>query len=187
MFARGDLIPKQTTFVNAAEDFHITKLCFSAARPFLTTGGVAPTNTQATPLVDSAIGLGIAGLPTTTNMFDFVWNYQIASTGAQYLSSANNTFLCSRQSLGNKDRGRFLEFADPQYLAAGDAITFTVRPTMYSVPTLEAALCTVTLSIFMIGYRTGRMAVPAYEIGRDARSSGAPRNPGDPRRDGGAR
>ncbi len=175
IFRYPELTTKQRTFVNEAEDFYITKLGFTVHT--MSPGTViapAPTPAPVT-LSDQEIGLGIQDT-AVDNAFDFVWNYGLVSTGQQYMSPANNSFLTSRKSLGNKERGRFLEFdaSSPLCLKAGDALMFTVRSILYPIPVVSAfadAGFSASVNMFMIGYRTGKMADSAYDFRKDIRSA----------------
>ena len=168
-FAYGDFTYKEVTWVNGGDDFFICGLSYMA------------TLTQDTPPVDPYLpgveapfdrDLGqvmFNSFPLSTFLgdheaqFDFMWNYRVMSTGANYGSVANGTTFLPRQLLGNRERGAPLEFDSPLRLKGGDAITFLIKPVWFGSHGGQNAEARYVIEMVPWGYRTGRMAESAFD------------------------
>jgi hypothetical protein len=157
----GDFSLQERTYVNGGDDIYIDRinaLVLSGAAG--TT--VAGQNAEAIFATEAGYSAGtfltVANYPNY-RVFDFLWNYKLASTGALYASSANSLALLSRKSLGNNERAMPLNFEDvPLVLRAGDAVTFMVKPIVFRTPsTASPSMFIVSFSLW--GYRTGVMAL----------------------------
>lgn len=176
-FLTGDFSMRTATFVNGGDDIHLTRLGCEVRL-------VRPTPV---PPIDPALGAydwlmapqqqgfypasvledrAIGPLP----MFDFTWNYQVASTQTSFGSSANQVSMLPRAVLGNSDTGEGLTLDQPgQIVRAGDTLTFFVQPVLFPFPgsdPQEAAWpysgTSFVVRMFAVGRRGGVMAEAAY-------------------------
>jgi hypothetical protein len=152
-----DMSPRTTTFVNGGGDFYIVKFSYNVW--FTDTDGVSYR------LIDGGCGMM---LPDNANrlargFFDFTWNMKRASSQTSYLiTGANGDDMVSRQSLGNMERGAFMDVSGQGWrIPMGDRITFRVKPIAYRYGGVEDGTVPVivdakfTVNIQMHGYRTG--------------------------------
>lgn len=176
-FLTGDFSLRTASFVNGGDDIHLTRMGCEVrlVRPVpdsLPPGLgaydylMAPQQQGFYP-VSVAEDRAIGPLP----MFDFVWNYQVASTQTSFGSSANQVSLLPRSVLGNSDSGEGLTLDQPgQVVRAGDSLTFFVQPVMFPFPGSDPqetvwpySGTSFVVRMFAVGRRGGVMAEAAYE------------------------
>ncbi len=155
--AAADMSLQERPYVNGSEDIYIERLgC-------IVSGGASGATLVGDwgQLMANESGYAVNDLTDVTEdfrVFDFLWNYRLASTQAYYASTANSLALLSRHSLGNLQRARVLEFDTPQVLKAGDTISFQVKPILNRIPN-PSSFAVFTVTMCMWGYRTGVMAL----------------------------
>lgn len=163
----GSVFPqkREVTWVNPAGDAHFTEVGHQSFYEYRFSG-----HTYTAPLMDSEAGLitlfnGGEALP----FFDFEWNFKYGRNGAQYgIESAlggTDGFL-SRKDFGNPARAQMLGWSpdDPLTLLAGDSITWTILPTFLPPPDTYGGTSSITVNLFMSGFRTGTPAEADYEL-----------------------
>lgn len=146
------LASKERALVNNSDNCFITDI---SAAVFYKPVTVIEPNTvlSSLPLLQSAFGweravVGDAPFAVDANffmlpkavLFDFTWNYKLASTGAAYRT---NTYMdqvseeldgCFSNALGYTDRASYLRLSAPLRFASGDAIVLDVRPSVAVFP-----------------------------------------------------
>jgi hypothetical protein len=163
---------REVTWVNPAGDAHFTEVGHETWLE-----AVEGANSRVIPLVDSEIGImfpalfdaGDANFPA---LFDFEWNFKYGRDGAQYgIESAigGTDGYLSRKSLGNKARAQMLGWSpdEPLTILAGDSITWTILPTLFQInrtATAFSGIRSITVNLFMSGFRTGTPAEADYEL-----------------------
>lgn len=141
-----DMSRSDCTWSNGGADFWLCRLGF-AVWMYNTNGDDASAGS--TRLIDTGHGFGPS---IYTSFFDFQWNMQRKTTQNQYgVPSNRSTDLLSHDSLGNLDINKPLTLEKPWRIPAGDALTFTMQPSMAT----DFAGRKVTVHILMDGFRTG--------------------------------
>jgi hypothetical protein len=140
----GDLTEKTATFYNGSGDayiLHRLSVVVSYQTPALA------LTKQRLPLSRFAFGYGAA---SGSILFDFVWNYLIASRQSAY----------SRQPVGSPmfnglERSQAFDLYEPLILKPVDAIEFRMRPTAYALPGTvgKVADATYFVNFLAFGYR----------------------------------
>lgn len=162
-----DYSQKESTWVNGAEDFYVTDVTYAAVRsavpdvPVVENGEVlnVPDDAYSESMCDLPMGLGVTNDEDANYAFDFVWNYRLGSTAAQYASSANNApLMVDRKALGNRERNQFLNFGrHPLLIKAGDSITFSLQPLHYALNGTAENDLVFNVHMILIGWRDGKM------------------------------
>lgn len=189
-FATGDFSQKTATLVNGGDDLWLQRfgcavqMCRPLPYPVPLGLGFRPVPYDGvlTPLpsgfyANNQIQPGLGGVAGNVRLspvplFDFRWNWQLASTQASYGSTANTVSLLSRASLGNAETLEGLTLDPPGLLLrAGDTLTFYVQPTLFPLPGLDPDTAiwpydgntSFIVNLTAVGYRDGFMAEAAYE------------------------
>ncbi len=164
---------REVTWVNPAGDAHFTEVGHDSWLEFK-----EGANSSTVPLLDSEIGLIVSDSSFSVDashfpaLFDFEWNFRYGRDGAQYgIESAlgGTDGYLSRKDFGNKARGNMLCWSpdDPLILLAGDSITWTILPTLLQINRTATAFSgyrSITVNLFMSGFRTGTPAEADYEL-----------------------
>jgi len=148
-FQAGDMKAQKRSFKNGAEDLYFSEPSFVVVFK----NGTDRRELQSTE----------AGFYDGTNnliVFDYFWNYAIGSQGENYGSPAQELQWLSRKSLGNRDRWLPLAFRYPLRLKGGDAITYTLKPALFSIPLTNYQ---IIVNMTMTGRRNGRMAESQFD------------------------
>jgi hypothetical protein len=145
-----DLSEKTATFYNGSGDTYVLHRLSVVVT--YQTPAAAPTQLRRT-LDRYAFGYSTAvGIAPGNSrvLFDFVWNYLIASRQSAY----------SRQPLGSPmfnglERSQAFDLYEPLVLKPVDAIEFRMRPTAYALPgtPLKTAGSTYFVNFLAFGYR----------------------------------
>lgn len=147
-----DLAEKTATFYNGSGDtyvLHRLSVVVTYQTPTLALTQQRLTLNRYAFGYSAKVGGGPFG-PNTRVLFDFVWNYLIASRQSAY----------SRQPLGSPmfnglERSQAFDLYEPLVLKPVDAIEFRMRPTAYALPNtpLKTVGATYFVNFLAFGYR----------------------------------
>lgn len=137
-----DLSPKTATFYNGSPDSYVLHR-FSVSVMAQLPG--APARVQL-----DRYAYGYLRLNSTQFLFDFEWNYLVASRQSSY----------SRQALGSTvfnglERSQAFDLYEPLIIKPVDAVEFRMRPTAYLLPgsPLKTPGTTYFVNFLAFGYR----------------------------------